>query len=659
MTRILRRVVILVLVAIAAAAALFLAPTDLGGRTTFMTVRGASMEPRLHAGDFVVLRRAARYAKGDVVAYRSDHVDATVLHRIVADGDDGFVLRGDNNDFTDPDRPDAGDIVGRLWLDLPSPGTLASSRELLLGCAGLGTLLVAAWPAARVVRKRRGSRPAQSDSHARPGRWSAPVTAVAGMAAVAAGLAWVTPMLRPSHAAPFTHSGRIDYGIPVDRPDVYPDGSVDTGEPVFLSLAPHVEARFRYRFESATPHAVQGTVSLRAVLTNADGLHRDIAIASEPLVAGAADAGGILDAAGLWGHVEQFAAATSTSGSSAVVTLRGHVDVRGSVDGGAFDERFEQEVVFDIDRVRMRLTGSELGRGQAELTARRPGRAAEGPADDVPFMVAGRAMSVSVTRGITTTVAVAGVLMILVAYRRRRRSHPHDPLHRHKHRVVPTEKILVGDAVIADVADAATITALADTLDRPILRVPDHDGDLLLIVTADLIYRHRLRLASGAGHHGATGASLTCDERTAAVLREVDGAVDVTSGEWLEEFALDHLLVAPAGFLAVRSVDGDRIRGADNHPVDDGLKVQAQLASAGARRLQASLTGSGASDVRLVGTLIRWDDPHAETAATREGTVVLNGHNPTQWVRDLSRPLVDADRRRDVAAAVGRHSTTA
>ena len=99
-------------------------PRQLGGRASFAIIVGTSMEPKLHRGDLVVLHEAASYRAGDVVAYRSALLNRTVLHRIVAVRGGHYVLKGDNNDFLDPDRPDQGRVLGKQWVRVAGAGAL-------------------------------------------------------------------------------------------------------------------------------------------------------------------------------------------------------------------------------------------------------------------------------------------------------------------------------------------------------------------------------------------------------------------------------------------------------------------------------------------------------------------------------------------------------
>lgn len=127
----------------------FVGPSQLGGGATYVTVVGSSMQPQLSRGDLVLVRRQPAYATGDVVAYRNAAAGKLVLHRIVDRAGDRYVLRGDNNGWTDSYRPAAAEIEGAQWVVLPGWGArlmwLAEPRN----AAGL--------PAHRRHRRRRST----------------------------------------------------------------------------------------------------------------------------------------------------------------------------------------------------------------------------------------------------------------------------------------------------------------------------------------------------------------------------------------------------------------------------------------------------------------------------------------------------------------------
>src|SRR3990170_6988849 len=117
-----RAVVLGIGAALLLAAWYFLAPSQLGGRTAYVTTVGSSMEPLLEPGDLVVVRRSSSYQVGDVVAYRNEQLGSVVLHRIVARDRERFVLQGDSNTWLDAYRPSESDLIGEMVVQLPGVG---------------------------------------------------------------------------------------------------------------------------------------------------------------------------------------------------------------------------------------------------------------------------------------------------------------------------------------------------------------------------------------------------------------------------------------------------------------------------------------------------------------------------------------------------------
>jgi signal peptidase I len=117
---------------------LLLRPGTLGGAVSYVRVSGISMEPTLHNGDLAVVHKQRSYAEGDIVAFRVR--GGVVIHRIVGRTADGFVTRGSSNEGTDPWRPTAEDIVGRLWFSVPRAGFLIGALQQPLPLAAVGGL---------------------------------------------------------------------------------------------------------------------------------------------------------------------------------------------------------------------------------------------------------------------------------------------------------------------------------------------------------------------------------------------------------------------------------------------------------------------------------------------------------------------------------------
>ena len=106
-------------------------PQPLGGDVAYAKVSGESMEPGLHTGDLVAVRREKTYGVGDVIAYRIPKSDpgagAVVIHRVTGgDGDAGYITQGDNRDSADRWRPTDDDVLGGRWFLVPGAAQTVS-----------------------------------------------------------------------------------------------------------------------------------------------------------------------------------------------------------------------------------------------------------------------------------------------------------------------------------------------------------------------------------------------------------------------------------------------------------------------------------------------------------------------------------------------------
>lgn len=125
-----------------------LRPQALGGPAAYLTVAGASMEPTMHGGDLVVVRRREAYRTGDVVAFRIPEgqpaAGRVVIHRIVGgNAREGFRMKGDNRQTQDAWRPRAGDVMGTPALHVAGVGRAARKLLTPLGLAILAGLTTA------------------------------------------------------------------------------------------------------------------------------------------------------------------------------------------------------------------------------------------------------------------------------------------------------------------------------------------------------------------------------------------------------------------------------------------------------------------------------------------------------------------------------------
>lgn len=163
--RVLRAVASVLLYAAAAVAAWLLWPTNLGGCTTLTIVSGHSMEPTYETGDLVVSRCGTPQV-GDVVVYRPEELDGgRIIHRLVGgDGTNGWVVQGDNNDWTDPFAPTDDEILGVAQVHVAKVGLVGrfvASPWVFGSCLLIaGALLV--WPSSRDEDQTHDADPAEA-----------------------------------------------------------------------------------------------------------------------------------------------------------------------------------------------------------------------------------------------------------------------------------------------------------------------------------------------------------------------------------------------------------------------------------------------------------------------------------------------------------------
>lgn len=298
MRRHFHRAITAVVAGLLAVAGLLMWPAAVGGRTSYVTTHGISMEPRFHTGDLAVVRRASSYRVGEVVAYHSQTLHTVVMHRIVdVDGAGHYVFRGDNNSWLDPDTPTRDQLVGKLVARIPHGGVWLGrlTQPVVIGTFILLLLIAGSGAAAHTTRRRNRRRSAVSRHAARspssrvlpalapPLRVAAGATAaLAVLGAALAAVTWTRPpqTVTTATATPATApSMTFSYTASVPRSPAYDDTTVTAPEPVFRTLADRVDVHYSYRGRP-------GTLSTTAELSGASGWHSSIALAPATTVTG-------------------------------------------------------------------------------------------------------------------------------------------------------------------------------------------------------------------------------------------------------------------------------------------------------------------------------------------------------------------------------------
>ena len=102
-------------------------PTALGGDSEFLIVLGKSMDPTILHGSIVITKKLPSYQIDDIVSFtlkEGREVQRVVVHRIIDETEEGFIIKGDNNEKKDPGFPTTNDIRGKVIFVIPYVGEM-------------------------------------------------------------------------------------------------------------------------------------------------------------------------------------------------------------------------------------------------------------------------------------------------------------------------------------------------------------------------------------------------------------------------------------------------------------------------------------------------------------------------------------------------------
>ncbi len=521
------------LIAAGAVAWWYLAPTRIGGSTTYVATHGISMEPRFHTGDLAIVRPAAAYTVGDVVAYRSNLLHTVVLHRIVARRGSLYVFKGDNNDFIDPRAVPRADLIGKLWLHIPHGGVMLATLHTPIGAAALigvlgFALLFGAGGKARRRRKRRRKQTngsaqsgffivnnARDNGGARSFNYGALLTTSAIAAVVFVVLALVAftrPTGKPTTVTtPYTQQVTFGYSAHAPAGPVYPTGAIHTGDPIFLSLVHQVGVHVNYTFATAAAHDVAGTEAIHLRLTAQSGWSRTIVLTPPTRFTGDHTSTVVtLDIPQIESLLAKVGALTGMpSNVGYTLAVLPAVHVTGTVGGHPLNMRFAPSMSFELGPQQLvsngasDTSGSSSGDGASgsggssgSLTPSQNG--AVGTPATAPATIT--VLGVSPTISLLRWIAVLGLLLSgpLAAYAfLRKRGEPFEEsvqIQAHYgHLIVP---IVAGEDLgwpPVDVPNIKALVRLAESGQRLILHNRSGDVDTYMVNDEGTVYRYQVK----------------------------------------------------------------------------------------------------------------------------------------------------------------------
>jgi signal peptidase I len=509
---------------------IYLAPSNIGGSTSYVITHGISMEPHFHTGDLAILRPAARYRVGDIVAYHSTLLHVTVLHRIHAIEGNTYVFKGDKNNFLDSTHPSRAELLGKLWLHVPGGGVwldrLHSPVGAAIAIALLGTFVL--FGAGQQQRRRRQRRRQDaagslrhglrlmntSQDHSNGRRIDYGVlllaSAVAASLCVVLGLvAFTRPASKLSpKTRPYIQQMTFDYSAHAHAGPVYPSGAVRTGDPIFLSLVRQLGVHVKYRFVSEAPHDVAGTESILMQITSPIGWSRSLVLTPPTRFTGDhTDTDVTVNLPQVQSLLSKVARMTGIAGGSYSIAIVPQVHVTGTVDGHPLNLSFNPAATFQLEGAQLVPRGASnaappssslaaSGGVPVGLTATRPGAVGTPIVVPTTITVLGVAPQIALLRWISILGLLASAAAAAFSYLRKR-GEPFGETYRiqsqYGHMIVP---IVAGEDLgwpPVDVPDIKALVKLAESGQRLILHNRSNNVDTYMLNEEGTVYRYQVK----------------------------------------------------------------------------------------------------------------------------------------------------------------------
>jgi signal peptidase I len=368
---------------------MWLRPTALGGRVSYVVVQGSSMEPTYDDGDLVLVREEAKYSHGDVIAFHAGGTfdDPTrIIHRIVGDaGNGGFTTQGDNRDRTDPWQPHPDDVIGRAFFHVPMAGDLARFVTRPESFAAIGGAAVIVGGERRRRRRRltrRGLRPdgapPMSGPHKpsfvaaavpRSPRSAEPRWALAGLVATAVlaipvlALTW-SALRAPDSTQHTQQVGEVAYGIDLDyrfsgAPSaVYPTGVVTTTRnpagavvpsgPLYSRLLDRLDIDMSFRARGQGTDRLASTYAIDVKVETPGGWSTPLDSVPPTRFDGDGTQTVSVDLRAVEQQVASVAALTGVGGDAFTIAVEPKLDVTGTSEVGEVSDALSAPMTFAL-----------------------------------------------------------------------------------------------------------------------------------------------------------------------------------------------------------------------------------------------------------------------------------------------------------------------
>jgi signal peptidase I len=289
--------------------------------------------------------------------------------------------------------------------------------------------------------------------------------------------------------AAYQQTGSFSYSAPVITPtDVYPSGSVTTGQPIYPALVDTVILDYKYKFTSPLPHHITGTVELKALLLSTSDTWQDLSVITptRAFTGNSTSVVSSLPLKDLYTLVNNVAAGSGIAGVDYSADIQPVVHIVGTVGGKKINSTFSPVLPFTVTQSSITLNDA-VAPAPPGATYVAPS-ASSGLAStlnpvqtgSVPHQVANvfsfakydiKVPLLRLLGIIFGALAVASALLHDVLRRRKTMRSDEELIARRLHSfIVPVVSLaLPDDAALIDVPDFPHLAGLAQFLERPIL----------------------------------------------------------------------------------------------------------------------------------------------------------------------------------------------
>jgi signal peptidase I len=478
---------------------IYFAPTQLGGSTSYMIIRGVSMNPSIHSGDLVIIRKRSSYPIHTVVAYRDTLTKQNILHRIIAIKGDHYTFKGDNNPSPDAFQPTKAQLMGEKWIQIPYAGSALAWVQVPRNAAILAIaaiLLAASGGAATQRRRRRKSVPAARATSSSFAPKLSPLYAIpAGLLVLSLILGAVafsrTTSEQVSVPTGYRQSGDFSYSGSAKPGVVYPNGTVSTGQTVFSRLVENVVFSFRYELKASGSPALSGQATLSASLTSSDNHYtRTFTLAKRSFANKSVTLTGVFPLRKYTNLLNQVQTETQDPTSTYNVVITPAIVVKGMVGTSPVNESFAPSLDFLLDTHKLLLdrSGGSVAMHVSKSTS---GTGTSTRANVVDLRLA--RPSVSTARELSIAGLVLAFLslgvVIAIGVKRRLGDEPEQIKRQYGHLLLPVSQLPSFDRIVeCDSIDA--LAALAERYDRAILYRHERGIHTYVLQDEGLAYRY-------------------------------------------------------------------------------------------------------------------------------------------------------------------------